>query len=260
VRGLDVLPCTAPGADHHRADLGDLDAVRRAVSGVDAVVHAAAIPYDRADGSAVMATNVHGTFHVLLAAQEHDIRRVVSFSSINALGGVGPHRRTAYLPIDDQHPHHPMSPYQLSKHLGEEMCRSFSERYGMVTLCLRPVWVTHPETYAAVAFGTPAFEDEWQEELWAYVDIRDVCDAVVRCLALQGVLHDRFLLSAADTSSHRETAELVETILSDLPWPRVDRDRYLAAHPFRSLIDTGHARQVLGWEPQHSWRDGGKPR
>jgi UDP-glucose 4-epimerase len=256
VRGLDILPATQPDDDHHEADLGDLPAIRVAMRGVDAVVHAAAIPTDRGDGAAVMATNVQGTYHVLRAALEAGVPRVVYFSSVNALGSVGPHRRTAYLPIDDGHPHHPMSPYQLSKHLAEELCRSFSERHGIVTLCLRPVWVTHPETYREAGFGTDAFMDRWRDELWAYVDIRDVCDAVLRCLAVEGVLHDRFLLAAADTSAHVETGDLVDATFADLPWPRSDRGRYLDSDPYRSLIDCGRAREVLAWDARHSWRDG----
>jgi nucleoside-diphosphate-sugar epimerase len=168
---------------------------------------------------------------------------------------VGGHRPTEYLPIDDAYPHHPMSPYQLSKHLVEEMCRMVSERHGIVTLCLRPVWVTRPEQYGSVGFGTDAFLEQWCRDLWAYVDIRDVGDAVMRCLELQGVRHDRFLLAAADTSAHVETRTLVARELPAVPWPGIGPDEYVFADPFRSLIDCSHAQAVLGWHARHSWRD-----
>jgi len=279
VRGLDVLgphPGAAdPGAadeaatggpvgastavsaagDQHTGDLRDLDVVRRAVLGVDAIVHAGAIPHDAGDGSAVMATNVLGTWNVLQAAAEAGVTRVVSFSSVNALGSVGGWQPTVRLPIDDGYPPHPATPYQLSKHLGEEICRSFSERHGMVTLCLRPVWVTAPGRYADPAFGSEAFLAEWRDEFWAYVDLRDVGDAVVRCLALEGVRHDRFLLAAADTSVDVPTAELVDRHHASIPWPRHARAAWLADDPYRSLIDCSHAERVLGWRPAHSWRD-----
>jgi nucleoside-diphosphate-sugar epimerase len=129
-----------------------------------------------------------------------------------------------------------------------------SKRHGLVTLCLRPVWVTEPEQYVSSGFGTDAFLQLWRDDLWAYVDIRDVGDAVVRCLRLAGVLHDRFLLAAADTSAHVETRRLVEAELSEVDWPGVPSDAYLAHHPYRSLIDCSHARVVLGWQARYSWR------
>ena len=144
LRGFDTLAAGGPIDDRHVGDLRDLPAVRSAMRGVDAVVHLGAIASDRGDGAAVMQTNVMGSWNVLQAAQENGVRRVVFFSSINAQGSVGNSRPPAVLPIDDDYPHHPATPYQLSKHLGEEICRSISERHGMITLCLRPTWVTQP--------------------------------------------------------------------------------------------------------------------
>ena len=102
---------------------------------------------------------------------------------------------------------------------------------------------------------TTAFVDPWRDEYWAYVDVRDVADAVVRALRVQGVNHDRFLLSAQDTSVPEETRALVDREFPEVPWPTVDPDRYFADDPYRSLIDCTHALEVLGWQPRHSWRD-----
>lgn len=255
LRTLDLRPPNSSEGDHRTLDLLDLDSVRDAMEGVDVVVHAGAIPWDRGDGSVVMATNVMGTWNVLQAAVEAGVERVVSLSSVNAQGSVGGWRPAEYLPIDDDYPHHPMTPYQLSKHLAEETCRSYSERHGLVTVCLRPVFVAHPRSRHVGGFGTPAFVDIWRNDYWAYVDVRDVASAVVRSLRLQGVLHDRFLLAAQDTSVAEATPDLVAREYPDVPWPRIDPDRYFQGHPYRSLIDCSHARDVLGWEPRHSWRD-----
>jgi nucleoside-diphosphate-sugar epimerase len=225
------------------------------MAGVAAVVHAGAIPWDREDAAGVVSTNVLGTFNVLQAAVEAGVGRVVALSSINAQGSSGGWRETLYLPIDDDYPHHPMTPYQLSKHLLEETCRSFSERYPLVTVCLRPVFVLHPATPHRDTLGTAAFVEPWRDEYWAYVDVRDVADAVVRSLRVEGLQHDRFLLAARDTSVPDETRALVAREFPEVPWPAVDPERYFAADPYRSLIDCTHAREVLGWEPRYSWRD-----
>lgn len=259
LRGFDMradLHAAGPPIDDRQVgDLRDLDAVRSAMRSMDAVVHLGAIPADRDDGAAVMQTNVLGTWNVLQAAQENGVRRVVFFSSINAQGSVRTGHPPAVLPVDDDYPHHPETPYQLSKHLGEEICRSFSERHGMITLCLRPVWVTQPGDYTTASFGTEPSLATRQPDLWAYVDVRDVGDAVLRCLQIEGILHDCFLLAAGDTSAHIPTAELVARHYAGVPWQTIDPAHYLAGDPFRGLVDCAHAKAQLGWQPQHSWRD-----
>lgn len=255
VRGLDLRPARRSTDEHVVADLRDPVALRTAFQDVEAVVHAAAIPGDHVDGPTVMSTNVLGTWNVLEACAALGIRRVVCLSSINAQGSVGGLRPPDYLPIDDDFPHHPLTPYQLSKHLLEEMCRSFSERHGMVTLCLRPVWVARPDDDTTAGFGTGAFVEQWRDDYWAYVDVRDVADAVIRALRVAGVRHDCFLLAARDTSVAEETRALVGRDYPDVPWPNVDPDDYFAHDLHRSLIDCHHAREVLGWEARHSWRD-----
>lgn len=242
--------------EHLPGDLRDIDFVRRAVQGVDAVVHLGAIPSDRyGSGDEVLTVNVQGTWNVLMACQEAGVERVVFFSSINALGCVGGHRPAAYLPIDDAYPRHPMSPYQLSKHLGEEICRCFSEKHGIVTICLRPGFVATPEHYAHFGHGSQEQRAAWQkDEYWGYVDRRDVCDAVVRALQVEGIQHDAFLLFADDTTIDLPTLQLVEQHYPDTPWKQ-DRQAYVAGNPYRSVFDASRAKQVLGWYPRHSWRE-----
>ena len=252
VRSLDLRP--GGGTDHRVADMLDLAAVREAMQGVSAVVHAGGIPWDLGDGSAVISANVLGTWNVLQAAVDAGAARVIAFSSINAQGSVRNERAPAYFPIDDDYPPHPLTPYQLSKHLMEETCRSFSERHGLITLCLRPVFVLHPASRHADGFGSEGFVETWREDYWAYVDVRDIQAAVLRSLQVEGPVHDRFLLAASDTSVAEETRALVEREFPDVPWPAVQPDRYFADDPHRSLVDCRHAHDVLGWAPRYSWR------
>lgn len=237
---------------HIPGDLRDISTVRRAMQGVDAVVHLGAIPNDRDDDTVLMDINVMGTWNVLQSALECDVRRVVFFSSINAQGSVKGHWPTEYLPVDDHYPHHPTTPYQLSKHLGEEICRSFSERHGMVTLCLRPVWVVTNEMYER--FKSIDVGGFWKHEYWAYVHVEDVCDAALRSLLVENISHSAFLLAADDTTVSVPTAELVTQYYANTPWHTIERSTYLRENPYRGLIDCSRAKTVLGWHPKHSWR------
>jgi nucleoside-diphosphate-sugar epimerase len=255
VRTFDLTAAHKDRAHEHiPGDLCELTEVRKAVQGVDAVVHLAALASDRAGtGPDIIRVNVLGTTNILFACYEAGVERVVAYSSVNALGAVGGHRPAAYLPIDDRYPRLPLSPYQLSKHLGEEACRSFSEKYGMVTVCLRPVFVMSLDHYKWVRDRKQPNYDREKWEYFAYVDVRDVCEAAIRGLTVEGVTHDAFLLTADDTTAIITTEELVERCYPDTPW-RQDRGAYLADNPYRSLMDCSHAANVLGWQPRHSWR------
>jgi UDP-glucose 4-epimerase len=256
LRTFDRTASASRDWEHVAGDLRDVYAVRKVVQGVDAVMHLGAMSSDYHNApDEVLTVNVQGTWNVLQACAETGVGRVVFFSSINALGCVGGHRPPDYLPIDDFHPRHPMTAYQLSKHLAEEVCRSYAERYGIVTICLRPVFVVntaHPSPWWRRV--SSEMRAEWgKDELWAYVDLQDVCDAALLALKVDGVQHDAFLLSAEDTIIDIPTAELVQRYWSHLPW-RGDLAAYVADNPYRALIDTSHATQVLGWQPTRSWR------
>lgn len=257
VRTLDVEgsdPCGS--ADHIGADIRDLPLVRRITEDIDAVVHLGAIANDwPGHDDEVQSVNVQGTWNVLQACAERGIGRVVAFSSVQALGNFEGRRPSLYLPVDDTYPRHPMSAYQLSKHLGEEMCRSFSTRFPMTTICLRPTAVRLPQDYTGWRAAHPHFDDAARTIYWAHVDVRDVCDATLQSLTVDGVTHDAFLLAAEDTLATAPTEELLDRFYPDTPWRSGDRSAYFAAHPYRGLVDCSHAADVLGWRARHSGRN-----
>ena len=100
--GLDV--------DLVEGDLRDLEAVRRAARGVDAIFHQGALPSvarSVEDPLASNAVNVGGTIHVILAAREAGVRRVVYASSSSVYGD------TPTLPKVETMPPAPLSPYAV---------------------------------------------------------------------------------------------------------------------------------------------------
>jgi len=240
VRGFDL----AEGGDTL-----DAAAVKQAARGVTAIVHVAGVAGDRpASPEAIMAANVLGTWHVLLAAEAAGVRRVVYLSSGKALGLL--ERDPDYLPVDDDHRGLPALPYALSKWLAEEMCAAFSARTGIQTLCLRPVQVFDAESYAAVAGHTWQASGGGHWHLGVHIDVRDVATACAAALTCTASRHERLLLSAADIAAHEPTRELVSKYLPEVEWrggAEYDRD------PYRSLVDSGRARRVLGWTPRHKW-------
>ena len=257
VVSFDRVAKKSRDCEHQCGDLRDLFAVRRAVQGADAVVHCGALPHDGAGlPEDVLGINVQGTLNILLASLEAGVERIVNFSSVNALGAVGGHRKPVQFPIDDDYPRHPMSNYQLSKHLGEEACRSYSAKHGMITISLRPVYVVGDrEVNHWLRPTTRDHSVGWfRTEFCAYVFAEDVCDAVMRSLKVEGVRNASFLLNADDTAAETPTSELIDETHPEAPWIS-EKELYFAERPFRSIIDSSLAKKVLGWQPMRSLRE-----
>ena len=257
LRTMDITAQpTGVGYEHFPGDIRNLPLVRQLAQGMDAIVHLAAIPYDvdRQD-ELILDTNIHGTWNVLMAAHEAGVKRVVNFSSINALGHAEPKRPGLYLPLDDELPHFPVRNYPLSKHIGEELCYAFAARGAFSVVSLRPTLVTYPGPSHFPWFRNMPEEMKIQfgmRDLFSYVDVRDVAEAALLGLTAEVNLHQAFLLAADDNHFHIPTAELVEKYLPNLPWPKVSKEEYLAKGEFVSLLDCRAAKQVLGWQPKYS--------
>ncbi len=235
-------------------DVLDLAAVRDAAAGCTAIVHLAALAHDTAGSpEQIMAVNVLGTWHVLLAAEAAGVTRVVYFSSAQVLGIAEGERLPDYFPIDDAHPRRAMRPYGLSKLLAEDMCEGFTARTGIVTVALRPFAVWGPETYEWVKErrrADPRFEWEPFWEYGAFVDVRDVAVAVRQALTVPLRGHYRALLCAADISATAPSLELAARLAPGVPV--TDPDRY-RADPWRGLVDCSAAAATLGWQPACRW-------
>ena len=116
------------------ADVRDGDAVLSAALGCDVIIHlAASVGNARSIDDPIKDSqiNVLGTLNVLQAARRHGLRRIVFSSSAGIFGEL------KTLPIAEDHPQDPDSPYGASKLAAEKMCLVFNKLYGMDNICLR---------------------------------------------------------------------------------------------------------------------------
>jgi UDP-glucose 4-epimerase len=115
-------------------DVTHLDLVRKVSQGVELVFHQAAlasVPRSVADPAATHHACATGTLHVLMAAREAGVRRVVYAASSSAYGN------KEKLPKTETDPPQPLSPYAAAKLAGEHYCVAFSQVYGLETVRLR---------------------------------------------------------------------------------------------------------------------------
>lgn len=123
-----------PGVPFFEADVRDGAAVAAALEDCDVVLHlAASVGNARSIDDPVKDSqiNVIGTLNVLEAARRQGLRRIVFSSSAGIFGEL------KTLPIDEDHPQDPDSPYGASKLAAEKMCLVYNKLYGMHNVCLR---------------------------------------------------------------------------------------------------------------------------
>lgn len=262
--GVDVLAVDRTGGRDPRdvngefllADLTDYGQVVEAFTGgadehaggVDAVVHLAAVPAPGLmSNSTTFANNSAATYNVFAAARAAGIKRVVWASSETVLG-LPFDTPPPYAPVDEEYAPRPESTYSLNKALEEEMARHFC-RWDpeLIMVGLRFSNVMDVEDYAPF----PTFDADPQLRrwnLWGYIDARDGARAVERALAHDQPGADVFIIANADTVMTRSSASLMAEV-----YPDVEIRKELAEH--ETLLSIDKARRVLGYEPQHSWRD-----
>jgi len=253
-----VLDQAVPPGPHDgltRADLTDYGQVVGALtgvddrhSGIDAVVHLAAIPAPGiAPNAATFANNVLATYHVLEAARVAGISRVVIASSETVLG-LPFDTPPPYLPIDEDYRGRPESAYSLGKAVDEEVAFHFCRwNPDLTVVALRFSNVMEPHEYA----DFPSFQDDARQRAWnawGYIDARDGAQAVRKALEAEITGYDVFVIANADTCMTRPSAELAAEVFPGVPWKR-------AVSGTETLLSIDKARRVLGYEPEHSWRD-----
>ena len=243
------------GAGFLRVDLTDYGQVVDAFSGVDdkydavdAVVHLAAIPAGgiQAD-SATFHNNMNATFNVFQAARRAGIDKIV-YASSETLLGIPLDIDPAYLPLDEDFPSRPESMYAVTKHLEEELAQKLVRWNPELSItALRFSNVMVEADYA----GFEEFQDDislrrWNA--WGYIDARDGAQAVLKALENAAPGFDRFIIAAADTVMRTPSVELAAN-----GFPGVELTREVTGT--ESLLSIEKARRVLGYEPQHSWKD-----
>jgi len=115
-------------------DIRSYHIVREAVQGVDFILHQAAlpsVPRSVKDPITTNEVNVTGVLHILDAAKDAKVKRVVFASSSSIYGDVD------VLPKTEDMLPRPLSPYAVSKYAGERYCQVFNKLYGLETVCLR---------------------------------------------------------------------------------------------------------------------------
>jgi NAD+ dependent glucose-6-phosphate dehydrogenase len=217
---------TIPEDKIRLADLTDFEAVRRAVEGIDTIVHMAADPDGRAGWESVLNNNITGAHHIFEAARQAGVKRVLyastnqvvfgyfkeeAFRSLNPWSPDAGTHQPEFNPIDHTMPTRPLNYYACSKVFGEGLAHMYAYSHDISCICLRIGWVLADDK-----LPHPAARTIWCSQ-------RDCVQLVERCI------------------------QAPDSLRFDIFFVQSDNQQ--------NFVDIQHARDVLGYEPQDRAED-----
>jgi len=253
-----------PGVEFLEGDLADPAFARRAVDGVQYVLHQAAIPSvprSVADPVTSHRANVDATLNVLVASREAGVKRLVFAGSSAAYGN------TPTLPKREDMPTNPLSPYALQKVVGEQYLQMFTRLYGLETVSTRYFNVFGPRQdpsspYSGVisVFATALLEkrsptiygDGGQTRDFTYVD--NVVDGVLRACEAPAASGEVINVATGGRISLNDLFRAMRAIVGGSVEPDYMASR--AGDVQDSQADISKAKRLLGYEPSVSFEEG----
>jgi nucleoside-diphosphate-sugar epimerase len=149
--------------------------------------------------------------------------------------------------VDEEHFPYPATTYALSKVTSETIAEQISRWSGIPFVGLRISNIMEPRDYRRFPSYWPDPQlRKWNA--WGYVDVRDVAAACRLGLEADVTGSNNVIIAAADTVMNRPSRELLAEVFPDVPLTREIPE-------FGTLLSVDRAKQVIGYEPAHSWRD-----
>jgi len=249
-----------------RGDVRDSSLVRDSVRDVDSVVHLAAlisVPESIKDPNLTNDVNVNGTLNLLKACVDFGIERFVYASSCAVYGNV------ESLPIKEECPARPESPYGVSKLVAENYVRTYHEDFGLETVCLRYFNVYGPRQvysdYSGVitqflsrlARNLPLVIFGGGEQTRDFVYVHDIVEANVLALKCEGVrlAGEIFNIGTGVATSINQLANALLEVTNKTRL-KIMHSEAREGDIRHSVADTSKARDKLGYKPIVLLKDG----
>jgi dTDP-glucose 4,6-dehydratase len=258
-----VDPAVAAEIDVVLGDLRDIESVSRASKEIELVFHLGAqiaIPYSYVNPRDFFETNVLGSLNVAQAALAEGVDRVVHASTSEVYG------TAQTVPITEQHPLEPQSPYAASKLAADKLMDTFHRAFELPVTIVRPFNTYGPYQSARAIVPTIITQalTGGTLRLGALEPRRDltyVADTVAGFVAAalaDGVVGRTLQLGTGTDISIRELVELVGELLERELTVELDSDRLRpeASEVERLVSDPRLVGELTGWAPQVDLRDG----
>lgn len=249
--------------DVFRGDLANPEAAINAVEGQDVVFHLGAlipIPYSYLHPREFVTANVEGTLNVLEAARRVGVQRLVQTSSSEVYG------TAQTVPIDEDHPLHPQSPYAATKVAADQIALSYQHSFDVPVVVARPFNTFGPRQSARAVIPTIIAQALSREviELGSttttrdFLFVEDTARGLIACGSAEGVDGATINLGTGEEASVADVAaRILQLVGLDVPM-QLDESRLRPAgsEVERLVADASKAKRLLGWESQVTLDEG----
>jgi NAD dependent epimerase/dehydratase len=246
-----------------RGDLANPEAVANAMAGREIVLHLGAlvpIPYSYRHPREFVTANVEGTLNVLEAARREEIARIVHTSTSEVYG------TAMRVPIDEEHPLHPQSPYAATKVAADQLALSYQRSFGTPAVIVRPFNTYGPRQSARAVIPTIIAQALARDEIKLgatsptrdFLYVADTVQGVLRCATAEGVEGETINLGTGVEVSIGDLARRILRLL-DVEVPiALDEGRLRPPNSEveRLAADVSKAKRLLDWQPEVSLDDG----
>ena len=250
------------GVEFVEGDVRDASVVERCVDGVGVVFHLAAVtsvPFSVENPKVTFDVNVNGTVNLLRSCSKVKCKLV--FASSCAVYG-----EPVFLPVTEEHPTDPISPYAESKLAAEKYCLGFCEKELCDAVVLRFFNVYGPRQGLSEYSGViRLFVDRCKRKLPLvvygdgeqsrdFVHVSDVLEALVRSAECEAAVGEVINVGTGEPTTVNELAEaFLELSGLDVG---VSREAERAGEVKQSYADTSKAENLLGFHPKVCLKDG----
>ncbi len=245
-------------------DIRDAELVDSAVSGVDVVLHLAAliaIPYSYVAPRSYVDTNVTGTLNVLEAVRRRGIPRMVHTSTSEVYG------TPDTVPITESHPLRGQSPYSATKIAADKMCEAFALSFGTPVVTLRPFNTYGPRQSARAVIPTvlgQLLAGAQQLHLGSvsprrdFTFVTDTCQGFLAAAVADLDPGETVQLGTGSTYSIGEVVQLCLAITGSTAEVVTDEERVRPAGSEVEVLlsDPTQAKERLGWSAAVSLEEG----
>jgi nucleoside-diphosphate-sugar epimerase len=253
-----------PSLEFIEGDLADLEVAKRAVKGIDYVLHQAAIPSvprSVQDPITSNRANIDASLNVLVAARDTGVKRLVYAGSSSVYGN------TPTLPKVETMAPAPLSPYALQKLVAEQYCQMFTRLYGLQTVTTRYFNVFGPRQdpsspYSGViSIFISALCQGRQPTIYGdgehtrdFTYVANVVDGVLRACTADNASGEVINVATSGRISLNTLFDTVRDLLGSKVEPIYADPR--AGDVKDSQADISKARRVLGYQPSVTFEDG----
>lgn len=262
---LDYMPKSfVDSIDVFTGDIRDPYGVKKAMDGIDAVFHLAAligIPYSYHSPDTYVDTNVKGTLNILQAAQDLNVERIIHTSTSEVYG------TAQFVPITEEHPINPQSPYAATKSGADFLALTFHKSFELPVAVVRPFNTYGPRQSARAIIPTiitQILKGKEEIKLGALSPTRDLnfvkdtTSGFVKAAEADACIGTVVNLGTGNEISIGELAEKIAELMGANVAISCDSERIRPeqSEVERLLADNHKAKTLLHWAPEYSLKQG----